>query len=187
MANELIKWKNSENYWGYVSKGFHWIGAIFVLGMLCFGFYMINFAEPASRPELIGMHKSFGVLFLIFLLSRYLWRLNSVVPTIPYNNFYKLSKLSAPILYVCMFIMPLSGFLRSQTAGYPVSIFGWVTLPTIVPKAPQLSEVFSYIHGLTALTLCLLILIHAGAAFYHQFVMRDQLLKRMWVFGCLKK
>lgn len=181
--NDSVKWRNSKNKWGLISKGFHWILALYVFGMLGVGYYMVDFADPASRSQLIGMHKSFGVIFLAFLILRFLWRIGNVVPEIPDNRFHALSKLSAPVLYLCLFIMPLSGFLRSQTAGYPVSIFGWVTLPTILSKAPAMSEVFSFIHGLCALVLCFLIVVHLMAALYHHFVMKDQVFKRMWISG----
>jgi cytochrome b561 len=37
-------------------------------------------------------------------------------------------------------------------------------------------------HGITATVLILLIALHVGAALYHQFIRKDNLLARMW-FG----
>ena len=36
------------------------------------------------------------------------------------------------------------------------------------------------LHGLSANLLLLLILLHVAAAFYHQFIRRDNLIARMW-------
>jgi cytochrome b561 len=36
------------------------------------------------------------------------------------------------------------------------------------------------LHGVIAPMLALLIVLHVGAALYHQFVLKDNLLSRMW-------
>jgi cytochrome b561 len=36
------------------------------------------------------------------------------------------------------------------------------------------------LHGLVAPALVLLVVLHVGAAFYHQFLLKDRLLARMW-------
>ena len=49
-----------------------------------------------------------------------------------------------------------------------------------VPKATLLAEAARVLHGFIAPTLFLLILLHVGAAFYHQLALKDNLLSRMW-------
>lgn len=188
MANSPVK-KSSKNtvsppnspQWGSVSKFLHWFSALYLVGLAGVGIYISNFAAPPLKFELINMHKAFGAIFLVLVTFRLLWRWTHPIPPIPDNPVYRLSLLSAPILYLFMFIMPLSGFIMTQTAGYPISIFGLFQLPTLFDKAPEVSRVFLGIHQWSAFILIGLIVIHTLAAFYHHFVFKDDVLRRMWI------
>ena len=73
--------------------------------------------------------------------------------------------------------MAASGLGLFQQANLPAVFNGTVPYP---------QDFFQYLprvgHGLISTVLLLLILLHFGAAMYHQFIRRDNLLSRMW-FG----
>ncbi|MGQ0547124.1 MAG: cytochrome b [Betaproteobacteria bacterium] len=78
-------------------------------------------------------------------------------------------------LYVLVILMAASGFALAVSAGLPDIVFGGSGAP--------LPESFSAyparaVHGVVGGLLALLVLIHAGAALYHQFVRRDGLLRQ---------
>lgn len=171
--------KNSENQWGVISRFIHWLSAILILGSLIGGFYMMNFADKTIQGPLIFIHKSVGVLFLGLLIFRFIWRQMNAIPTIPDTSFSILSRLSVPVLYLSMLSMPLSGILMSQAAGYPVSFFGLFTLPTLLSKSPELGKSLKMVHQYSAFILIGLIAIHAAAALYHHYVLKDSVFLRM--------
>ncbi len=183
MEKCVCRWGNTENQWGGVSRFIHWLSVMLILGLLIVGFYMASLtdsqADMAVKGPLIFIHKSMGVLFLGVLIFRFIWRRMTIIPTIPPTSFHLLSKMSAPVLYLSMLSMPLSGLLMSQAAGYPVSFFGLFTLPTVLSKSEEWAKILHDVHEYSAYTLIALIIIHTGAAFYHHYVLKDQVFLRM--------
>ena len=88
-----------------------------------------------------------------------------------------LAKVVHFLLYVGVFGMLLSGAGMSVQAGLNEVFAGNAVLPEDFFVYPPRSG-----HGLTFSILFILILIHFGAAMYHQFIRKDNLLSRMW-FG----
>lgn len=83
------------------------------------------------------------------------------------------------LLYALMSAQPLSGILMTQSAGYPVSEFGLFELPTLLDKAPSSAEVFRDVHGVIWILLTLSVFGHVGAAMFHHFIKKDDVLKSM--------
>jgi cytochrome b561 len=182
MMEEQRYWRNTDNQWGLVSRLLHWVMAIFIIGMLAGGLYMANLPNSPFKFELYGIHKAIGVFILLFLIFRFVWRISQTIPTLlrlPQPQQF-LAKISAPFMYLVLFIMPLSGIAMSQAGGHPISVFGWATLPEMIGKNPELGKIAAVIHQTTAWILIALIIVHILAAFYHQFCRKDYLLTRMW-------
>jgi cytochrome b561 len=109
------------------------------------------------------------------------WRVTHSVPASPTGNTdlqNKLGKLAHRLLYVCMLVLPASGFMGSNFSQYPVKFFG-VALPKLLEPWPEGKELLSTIHEITAFVFMILIILHVSAALWHQFVKRDGLLSRM--------
>ena len=83
------------------------------------------------------------------------------------------------LLYACLLVQPLSGYVGSAVSGYPVRYFGWL-LPAWAPKSIPLKEFLSSVHLVSSWILVAAITLHIAAAVKHQFVDRDGLLRRMW-------
>jgi cytochrome b561 len=128
------------------------------------------------------MHKSFGVVLLLLILARLAWRLINVTPKDP-EGLPAIQRLMAHamhwVLYVLMFAQPLSGILMSQAAGYPVSAFGLLELPVLLDKDPSLAQFFRGAHGTVWILLVVAVIGHAGAALHHNFIRKDDVLKKM--------
>ena len=78
-----------------------------------------------------------------------------------------------------MFAQPLSGIIMSQAAGYPVSFFGLFDFPMLLDKDPSLAKFALGVHGTVWVLLVLSVFGHVGAALYHHFIKKDEVLKRM--------
>lgn len=169
--------KNDRYHWGLVSKLFHWVMALLIIGLLYVGLYMADLPDSPDKFALYALHKSFGIIALGLVTLRIMWRLMTMTPELPDKSL--LSRLSAPVLYLAMITMPVSGIIMSQAGGHPISIFGRYTVPEIFDKNPDLAKVAWQIHGYAGKVFIALICFHILAALYHQLVLKNNLLGRM--------
>jgi cytochrome b561 len=177
-----MPFRNTPLRYGYVAVTLHWMMALLVIGMLCLGLYMTGLSASLEKLKLYGLHKSFGVLILMLVTIRLAWRFSSIIPALP-STLATWQKIAAHVshvaLYACLFIMPLSGWLMSVTAGIPVSFFGLFLLPAPFAADHPLHVFFLTLHQWCAFVLIGLICIHIGAALQHHFIYKDTILKRM--------
>jgi cytochrome b561 len=80
------------------------------------------------------------------------------------------------VIYGIVFLMVASGWALAVQTGLPSILFGESAQPL-----PNTFDGFwaRAVHAIAAKLLMALILIHAGAALWHQHVLRDGLLRRM--------
>lgn len=178
-------WKNSSERWGAISQGFHWLTVLLVFGLLVVGFLMADFIEDiGARFRLIQWHKSFGMLVLALSMLRLVWRACGPVPLLPTSlkpHEKVLAHLTHYGLYAVLFAMPIVGWLMvsASTRGIPTEVFGLFTLPKLIGPDKALHDFFEDLHEILAFVLIGLVALHAGAAFKHHFVLKDNILRRM--------
>ncbi len=72
---------NTPERYGVISTAFHWLSAIIVYGMFALGLWMVTLSYYDGwyhkAPEL---HKSIGILLMMGLVVRILWRVISPPP-----------------------------------------------------------------------------------------------------------
>lgn len=174
--------KNTENSYGIVAKGFHWLLFVMLTFSIAAGNFLASMPKGAEKLQAAGMHRSFGVVLLLLILARLLWRLINVTPSESGGTPAIQSILARGmhwVLYLLMFAQPISGVLMSQAAGYPVSAFGLFELPTLIDKAPEMAQFFRGAHGTVWILLVLAVVGHAGAALHHHFIRKDDVLRTM--------
>ena len=177
-----MPFKNSETDYGTIAKTFHWLMAALVIGLLCVGLYMSDLEMGPDKLKLYGLHKEFGTLVLILVILRLLWRFKNTAPALP-ADMKKHEKLAAhaghAALYFLMLYMPIVGWLMSSAAGFPVSFFGLFALPNLVSPDKQLMELLKELHEIGGNAFIFVIAAHFGAALYHHFIRKDNILRRM--------
>ncbi len=177
---------NTQNSYGNVAKGLHWLMALLIIGMLIIGFVMINLPITPDKFKLYGWHKSIGVTILLLALLRIMWRSVNHAPSLP-ERMKKREQYAAKaghvLLYALMVAMPISGWAMSSAAGKAVSVFGLFLLPDLVTPESSLRELFQQMHFYLAWTLIAVISGHVLAALTHHFYFKDNVLKRMLPFG----
>lgn len=170
----------AERYSG-VAMLFHWVMA----GVIIFAWYLGNGAEdlPAGeRLVQITLHKNIGSTILALVALRLIWRLVRRPPALPDTMTPLMRWVAAGThwaLYLVMFGMPLSGWLFSSAAGYPVLLGGLIELPALVDKSEALRDFAGGLHGLLGNVILALVVLHTLAALKHHFVDRDATLRRM--------
>jgi cytochrome b561 len=160
----------------------HWLMALLVFMMLGVG----KFAMPSVSPQdpqkvmLLQTHTYIGAAITILLIARLILRFTTKrpAPADAGNAFLNfVGKAVHVLFYVLLIGMAVSGLGMYQLANLPAVFSGAQAYPP---------NFFDYLprngHGLLSWVLLVLVLLHVGAALYHQFIRKDNLIARMW-FG----
>jgi cytochrome b561 len=161
----------------------HWTIALAVVGLVVLGWWMQAIPkEPVGpRANAYNLHKSIGLVALLLMAARLAWRATHRPPQLPPLPHWQARVAISvhALLYAAMFVAAFSGYLGSATSGYPVKFFG-LTLPSWAGANATVKDACSVIHLVSSWLLVAAIVLHALATFYHQWVLRDGLLWRMW-------
>src|SRR5581483_6442161 len=95
------------------------------------------------KIKLILSHKQLGIVALMLVAMRLLWRISCVLPRLV-QTLPAWQKVIARFVHLCfyalMFALPLTGWIMSSATGIPVSLFGLVTLPDLVAYDERLFQ-----------------------------------------------
>ena len=161
---------------------FHWIIALLIVAMVSVGYYMTGL--PRNTPErsfFFNLHKSIGLLTATVILLRIVWRLRHAPPSDapalpPWQR--TAARINHLFLYVCLLLMPASGYLGSSFGKFGVKFFG-MPLPHWGWEDKGLQDFFVGAHHLIAPIFIALIAVHTIAALYHAY-RRDGVCGRIW-------
>jgi len=162
----------------------HWLVAAFVFAQISLGVWMVGIpkAPPGIQVYWVNVHKSIGITLGLIILVRLLWRLTHRAPPLPPTvpQWQRIAaKTSHVMLYVCMIVMPLSGYLGSSFTKDPIIYWG-MRLPHWGWEAPALKELCSEVHSVTVIVFITLIAVHIAGALKHLLIDRDGVFQRMW-------
>jgi len=155
------------------SRILHWVMSILIIFLLGLGIYMTDFIdnESSNRLEVYNLHKSLGMVVLILIFLRIINRLLTRTPPPPFAISAlekKLAKFGHFTLYFLMVTTPLSGYLMSSFAGYPVKLFA-IEIPSIFEANFKFAGFFTEAHELSAFSLLGFLVIHILAVIRHRF------------------
>ena len=162
---------------------FHWIVAILALTLIGLGLFMTE--VPKGNPDrafYFNLHKSIGVTTALLVIVRLWWRVRNPPPSLPASMpgwEVTASKISHALLYMCLIVMPLSGFAATQFTKYGVNYFGLFKIPPMGSENKLVYDLLQGVHGVTATLLISLVVIHVLAAFKHLLINRDKVFQRM--------
>ena len=174
--------KNTSSRYGAVSQIFHWLIVVLIIYQLVLVAIFEELPAGAEKASTIGLHKSIGMLILFLALLRLIWRWCNPVPDVPVNQNKIERRLAQTVhflLYGLIFAIPLSGWLMSSFAGYPINFFGIVELPLLAQTNKETAQVVKEAHEVLAMILLLLVLLHIAAACKHHFISKNDVLMRM--------
>jgi cytochrome b561 len=181
-----MQWRNSTSSYGAVAKFLHWGIVILIIVQYFLAEAAEELPDGAGKLDMITRHKSFGMLLLLLALARIGWKLanRGLPPPVPMPNGQRIAAAAGHgLLYLLLLAQPISGWIMSSAAGYPVSLFGLVDFPALVGENHDLHESLEEVHELLFTALAVVALLHALAALYHHFFMKDDTLRRMLPFA----
>jgi cytochrome b561 len=160
---------------------FHW--AMFVLVVIVGVLGLLHDSWPKQTQAFwINVHALIGILLWLVLLARFGYRLRHSPPALSGEVGAFSRRFSSPVhltLYALLFVIPIIGFVTFVYHGRVLHV-GLFDLDFGVKKNRAVFAPTEDIHGYLAYALFGLAGLHALAALWHQLVLHDGVLARMW-------
>jgi len=178
-----MRLKNTPSTWGAVSQSLHWLTVILILALAVIGLMMSELPRTPKYFWVYTLHKSLGITVLALLPLRLGWRLWAGAPR-PVAGTpgwqHAVAGITHWLLYALLLAVPLSGWIYDSASSLrPFRWFGLFEMPKLSAPDEVISELAHSAHlGLFWIMLAL-IAGHAGAAFWHHLIQRDETLTRM--------
>lgn len=196
--------RNTKLAYGSIAKLLHWAIALLFLVSYCAVYYRHWFTvEPDEFSIWVGtpnytalqIHLTSGITISFLILCRVYWRLSNQVPELlPGKRWEHFMANSVHyFLYFLMFMMPITGYLGAGvdtdylqiTQFRETALYDWLVTDTLGLDWETFESPVDFIHKkIGGATLVWIVIgAHAGAALFHHFVKRDDVLLRMLPSG----
>lgn len=160
----------------------HWLLAVLISFMAALGWYMMSIEDDPGSDWYFNLHKSVGLIVFTLVALRAVWRLThrplALPPSVPGWQ-AQLATITQYLLYACMVLMPLTGYLGASLSKHGVAFFG-TQLPVWLTPDHDTAELFFNAHGVIVWILVALVVLHAAGGLKHLLINRDQVFQRMW-------
>lgn len=175
---------DAETRYRLPARILHWLTAVLVLAMIPAGLVMVQPGlERSLQNGLFIFHKNVGVLLLLLVLLRALYRWRNPPAPLPQGTprwQVRAAGASHALLYGLLVLLPVAGYVRVKAGGFPIESLDALGLPSLVPRSDALAEVAKTIHYGAGLAIAALIALHIAAAAHHGVLRRDGVFSRMW-------
>ncbi|HEY1858209.1 cytochrome b [Acidocella sp.] len=163
------------------SIALHWTTASLIF--LLFGLEEVRgfFSLKSTRHMVDTIHVSFGLILIFVLGLRIIWRLRPGRKTRDAGTgiIERAAKAVHFILYVLLSGQAFLGILTRWTDNHPLTFFG-LQIPSPFGSFSKATGDFVYeIHDVMAWVIMGFVGVHATAALFHHFILRDDILTRM--------
>jgi cytochrome b561 len=165
-----------------VAIALHWLIALGVFALILLGWYMGGI--PKGTPERtfwFNLHKSIGVTVGALVLVRLVWRLTHRPPPLPAlmpEWEATAARVNHALLYACLLVMPITGFLASNFTRFGVKYFG-IQIAPLFRENQAARDALQEVHEVVSYLLVALVVLHILAALKHLVVDRDRVFQRM--------
>ena len=164
----------------------HWLIAVLIVGSIALGFVMVRLSiDPTLQFSLFQWHKSFGMLALLLAIIRLLYslifvRVGRVVGMSAIEHLG--ARTVHHLLLAFSVVVPLAGWVIASISPLEIPTFAFdlVVIPHLPLAKSDAGEAWwSAAHAVLAYSALALVLLHSGAALYHHYRRRDDVLTRM--------
>ena len=174
--------ESPERYNG-VARTLHWLIAALILGLVALGWWLteISYYDRWYQGALFW-HRALGMLVLPLAAFQIVWRIARPTPA-PAACLSGRERAAAKAVhrafFALMFVLPLSGYVISTSAGAPLPLPGGFAIPALYEAGDAARDFAVSLHYWLGYGVAVLAAIHAAAAFKHRFVDGDDVLRRM--------
>ncbi|MCE3028142.1 cytochrome b [Salinicola sp. DM10] len=166
------------------ARHFHWSVASFVVLAYALILSTDLFPRSSGIPDvLLQSHFWAGIGVLLLAIPRLLERLRRTPPPVTpalHPHLERLSRVTHWALYAFLFAQPLLGIFTVWLSDGAIPVPGTsLSLPSPFSVSPGLGHSVEEVHTTLGTIFYYVIGLHLAAVCWHQFVRRDNLLKRM--------
>ena len=168
--------------YGTAAQFFHWVTAILVLAAFAYGpggseQRVYSLAKDFDRQ----LHETLGLAVLALAVTRLVWRAFDVNPEEPDAPQWmkRSSRLAQATLYVLLLLIPLTAISGAWLEGHPLTLLGGVRIGPWLAEAHAVGSAIASVHTWLGDAILWVAGLHAAAALYHHFVLRDGVLRSM--------
>jgi cytochrome b561 len=181
--------RNTPTGWGSLSKWFHWILGVAIIGMIAYGWWMNHYGARADRYFYRSIHADIGYVVLCLTVIRLTWRGVNPTPALPQDmpGWQRISaRVTHVALYLVTFVVTMLGWAMSGARPLDqnyASFFGLFKVPQFTSPDKAAAGAYEQRHVLFAYVLLGLIVLHVAAAVWHHLIRRDRVAARMFGTG----
>ena len=176
--------KLQQDHYKAPARWLHWTVAALVLAMIPVGALMVQEGLGRSlQNSLFIFHKNTGVIVGLLVTARLLYRWRNPPPKLPQGLPLwqrRVAFWTHAFLYTLIVIMPISGYVRVRSGGFPIELLDAMGIGTLLPKSDAVANAAKSLHYAGAWALVILVAMHIGAALQHALIKRDGVFERMW-------
>jgi cytochrome b561 len=172
----------TKTHYGAVAQALHWVTAILVVVAFTYGpggseQRVYSAAKDFDRQ----LHETLGIsVFLLALLRLAWWAFDAQPEDPPMPRWMSLaSKAVHATLYLLLLMVPLTAISGAWLEGHPLTFPGQVRVGPLLPEVHNLGKAIASIHTWLGNAILWIAGVHAVAALYHHFVLRDRVLRSM--------
>ena len=180
--------QQSTSPYDFLSRALHWVTAIgvtiaFVLGPEGFGRLMRDGIDPATHSDIVW-HESLGILVFVLTALRLLWvAFRPAVPQVKMASWMQLTgKLVHVALWMLLLALPTTALLALGSEAHPLTLLGGVRVdqwPAIANSSFAKLADWGDVHQFLGDAIMWIAGLHAAAAIYHHFVLKDGVVSAM--------
>lgn len=181
MSNPSIYAAEENRGYARTMRIIHWLMALMMLYIIIVGFLMGNGFKVGKHYD---WHRATGwLIFFLVIIRLVAYRFTTPPSDLPVAM-APLQKTAAHVvhflLYSCLLIQPLLGWYATNAWGVAkIPFFFGYSLPRIAEKNRELGNQLLECHYYLGLLITALVVVHILAALMHQFVWKDNLIRRM--------
>ena len=177
---------NTPTRYGALGQSLHWLTVVFVGAA-----YLLGEEGPENQvyaPERaanLTWHETCGTIVLALVVARLVWRMVDRAPQEAPMPAWMLYTARAVhwLLYVLLVAAPITALVGAWLGGHPVSLIGIGAIGPFLSPSQELGEALANLHGSLGNAIVWIAGLHASAALFHHFILRDRVLAAMLPFG----
>jgi cytochrome b561 len=168
--------------YGAVAQLLHWATAILVIAAFTYGpGGSEQRVYSAARNFDRQLHETLGLGVLAIVVLRLAWRAFDVTPEDPPVSAWMrfLAKAVQVTLYALLLLLPFTAISGAWLEGHPLTLLGNIRIDPLLGEMHSVGSAIATVHTWLGDTILWVAGVHAAAALYHHFALRDNVLRSM--------
>ena len=149
---------SKKKFYYTIAKVLHWIAAFIIAFNLMSGWRLDGFDLPVKQV-LLMIHSGIGTTIFFLMVFRFWWRRAHNLYAPP-GWWKRPSMILQWIFYPLVVVQVLIGVVQAAFIDYEVRAFGFINFSALAADNEAMHSLFLQLHGLTAILLIVLVLIH---------------------------